>query len=263
MSSFNKLNIPVYIISLNGKTSFDFNKYFNNVSIVPAINTINYNPKDLYEKGVITTRVLLDLTNGRKDHWAFPGKGGIGLYLTYKKLIESLQNVKENVLICEQDCMITKINEFARKIHLLEKNIKFDCAIFGGNYYKDVNAVNEHNNIHENISLDYSELDKTTKHSEFINYKNTFYLLHSVVWSPKGIKNIYPYLERPIDVQLDALFSNLCINDMLNLLMEKEKTTEQEIHISTLNNDEECSICDVKPHKTNVKSNGVNYSYLN
>ena len=268
MSSFNKINIPVYIISLNGKTSFDFSNYFSNVTIVPAINTLNDNPKDLYSKGVITTRVLLDLENGRKDHWAFPGKGGIGLYLTYKKIIESLQNVKENVLICEQDCIIKNIDEFARKIHLLNNFKNFDCAIFGGSYYKNVDAINEINNYKSSNSksLYYSELDSFNENSEFINYKNIFYFLHSVVWTPRGIKKIHPLLSRPIDVQLDAFFSNLCKNEMLNLLMEKNKTTEQDIHKSTLNNDNKCYICDMKPQMNKIKTDenkGINYSFLN
>ena len=85
-----KLDIPVYIISLDNKSHFDFNKNFNNVTFYNAIDARNKKPLDFYNQGIISTRVYYDLENGRKNHWGFAGIGGIGLYLTHRKLFQEL-----------------------------------------------------------------------------------------------------------------------------------------------------------------------------
>jgi len=254
-----KLNIPVYIISINGETAFDFHKYFNNVTIVPAIDTRKRDPLELFQKNIITFRSYNDLINGRKDHFAFPGLGGIGLYLTYRKLISDLKGTKENVLICEQDCLIKNLNEFSRKIESLKSDFNFDCAIFGGHIHKPtkklINQKPAKNESNSEILSDNSEVvpnnaggslsNETISDlsNDFINYKGVFFCTHSVVWSPKGIKVILNFINNPIEVQLDAAFSYLCTHSFLNLLMEKKATTRQSIHESFLNNDVECKLC--------------------
>ena len=231
----NKLNIPVHIISLHNKLEFDFNKYFNNVTIFPAIDSRGKKVRDYYDDGTITFRTMYDILNGRKDHHAFSGIGGIGLYLSYKKLIKQLQNSTQNILICEEDCFFTNIKSFARKLKLL-KNKEFDCAVFGSDFHS-INMFKQEN------------------FSDFIDSKENFYFAHSIVWSPSGIKKILPYLEKPIEVQLDSLFSSLYNNNKLNVLIEKNKTTIQAQHKSYLKNDRLCKLCDY-----DAKSNKYNFN---
>lgn len=241
-----KLDIPVYIISLNKKHSFNFDKYFNNVNIVEAIDVRNDNPVTYYNKNIITARALYDLQNGRKDHYGFGGIGAIGLYLTYKKLAEQLKDITQNVLICEDDCLIDNMEDFTNKIHLLKNNNNFDCAIFGSIYKKNeddllLNQFNESNNIqHINKNKNNDKLSQN-----FITDKLDFILLHSVVWSPNGIKKLRPLLDKPIEVQLDAYLSLLSKNNQLNVLLETKNTTSQSVHVSDLKNDM-CPLCNIQ-----------------
>ena len=77
-----KLDIPIYIITLNNSSKFDFKKYFNNVNYFKAVDARNKSPKEYYNQGIISQRALLDFERGRKDYFAFSGIGGIGLFLS-------------------------------------------------------------------------------------------------------------------------------------------------------------------------------------
>ena len=221
-NSPDKLNIPVYVISINKNVSFDFNTYFSNVTIYPAIDTRNKSAKELLLNGTISWRAYNDLTAGRKDHFGFAGIGGIGLYLTYREILNKNKYCNQNILICEQDCLITNTTEFTRKIQKLEMNKTFDCAVFGADFDNNLNNGND-----------------------FIYYKNNFALTQSIIWSPKGINNVLEPINSTIEIQLDSFFSYLCIYSILNLLMETEHTTKQQSHPSLLNNDAECKLCDI------------------
>ena len=232
-----KLDIPIYIISVDNTSSFNFGKYFSNITIYPAIDTRNTSPIKLLNNEVITWRAYNDLINGRKDHFGFSGIGAIGLYLTYRKILSEIKYTNKNVLICEQDCLISNLSEFIRKIKSLENNYNFDCAVFGANHHS-----NENN-------------------KDFIYYKNSFVLTHSILWSPLGIQSILNYINDKIEIQLDSFLSQLIIHSKLNLLMETNKTTSQENHISLLENDIDCKLCDIsakKEIKENFSTNNNN-----
>ena len=93
----NKLDNPVFIISLNGTSKYNFHTLFNNVNYYKATDTRKINIADLLNDGIISERVYTDIIAGRKDHFAIPGMGAIGLYLTYTKLLNELNN--KNCLI--------------------------------------------------------------------------------------------------------------------------------------------------------------------
>ena len=226
-NSPDKLNIPVYVISINKNVSFDFNTYFSNVTIYPAIDTRNKSAKELLLNGTISWRAYNDLINGRKDHFGFAGIGGIGLYLTYREILNKNKYSNRNILICEQDCLIINTSEFTRKIKKLEMNKTFDCAVFGADFHNSLNNGND-----------------------FIYYKNNFALTQSIIWSPKGINKVLEPINSTIEIQLDSFFSYLCMNSILNLLMETKHTTKQQSHPSLLNNDTECKLCDTPAKET-------------
>lgn len=237
-----KLNNPVYIISLNNKSSYNFNKLFNNVIIYEGINAKKFNLEQLLDDKIISWRVFNDIKNGRKDHFGFPGIGGIGLYLTHRKLFKELlnQNILNNVLICEEDCIINNSDEFIQKINLLNDYKNFDCAVFGSNKTYNNKKYNNKKTNESNLQLSIIEKD-------FQTCTEDFYLYHSSLWSPNGIKKMNIYLNDIIEFQIDAYLSKLAINNKLNILLEKDKTTSQEYHISSLNNDEICLLCDMQP----------------
>lgn len=251
-----KLDIPVYIISLDGKYKFNFNKYFNNVNILDAVDARKLTPKHLYDNNIISPRAYNDLIHGRKDHFAFAGVGGIGLYMSYRKLFNKIlnSNITSNILICEQDCIINDFKNFSKKIEIL-KNKNFDCAIFGA--YKMHNVKNklnkdnpetQHNNSN-NILSNNDLLDK-----EFEKNNSNFILLHSSVWSPQGIKNFNDYLNNIIDIQLDTYISFLSNINKLNVLLEKKSTTSQSFHLSTLGNTDQCKLCDLDSNGKKVSN---------
>lgn len=257
----NKLNIPVYIITLNNRSKFDFKKYFNNVHYFKAVDARNKSPKEYYNQGIISQRVLLDFERGRKDHFAFSGIGGIGLFLSYRKLINELQNIKENVLICEEDCNIKNLDNFKRKVNLLN-NENFDCVIFGPIETKKIskfkNLVEEQFKESNNIIQPYSLPEILKK--DFKKWEDSYIGNHSIIWSPTGIKKIKYYLDKIIEQQLDFLIAFLSENKKINLLIEKDKTTSQILHKSTLQNDNECKLCDYDA--TKKKYNKSIYTHI-
>jgi len=235
----NKLNIPVYIISLNNNSYFNFNDYFNNVNYVKATDTRKDTPIKYLNDNIITVRVYNDLKYGRKDHFAFPGMGAIGLYLTYRKIINDNININKNILICEEDCLIDNIPEFKRKVKILN-NTDFDCAIFGSFNYKHKKLYNNNNN---NLNL----LNLNDYEKDFYKCNNIFLATQSIIWSPNGIKKMKNEINKIISVQLDAFFSYECLYNNLNLLIEKKNTTSQKVHLSTLDNGKPCKLCNVNP----------------
>lgn len=243
----NKLDIPVYIITLNNKSYYDFNKYFSNVNYFKAVDARKQTAQKYYDDGIISKRVLYDLQRGRKDHFAFSGIGGIGLILSYKKLINQLLDTKQNVLICEEDCNIDNILDFKRKVDLL-KNQDFDCAIFGAHVWEK-NNVNKQISQSNNIINAYSLPEKLKNDFNLLN--SGFIFMHSVIWSPEGIKKINIYLDQLIEFQIDAFLSFLSEDNKLNVLIEKNNSTSQFLHMSTLGNDKDCKLCnyDAKSNK--------------
>ena len=249
-----KLDIPVYVISLNKNLNINkYKKYFNNVIVYPAIDVRKHKPKYFLDNNIISFRVYNDLINGRKDHFAFSGVGGIGLYLTHRKLFQEFvdNNVNTPVLIFEDDCVINNPQEFIRKIKELNNN-SYDCAIFGPSYKKDKkkknNSIidaqfNESNNI-----LDISKKKNNKLEKDFDNLNNNidnFILYHSSLWSKEGIKKMNKYLKKLIEFQIDGYISLLGKENYLDVKLEKDKTTSQSFHRSSLDNDNICKICDM------------------
>ena len=248
-----KLNIPLYIISLDKNLNVNsYKRYFNNVIVYPAIDVRKYNPSYFLENNTISFRVYNDLINGRKDHFGFPGIGGVGLYLTHRKLFQELvdNNVQSPIMIFEDDCIINNSDEFIKKVKLLH-NKNYDCAIFGPQYKKNMKKnknnidiqFNESNNILDiNKSINnelLNDFDKITHDiSQFIFY-------HSSLWSQQGIKKMNELLKKQIEMQIDGYISMLGKENFLNVLLEKNKTTSQKIHKSSLKNDQICKICDM------------------
>lgn len=249
--NINKLDNPVYIISLNNKSKYNFNKIFNNVNIYNAVDSRKYNINQLLDNKIISWRVFNDIKNGRKDHFGFVGLGGIGLYLTHRKLFKELEqlNIDKNILILEDDCNIKNEKEFIRKINLLNNYKNFDCAIFGGNkintYMSNINKqfANSNNILNNNNDI----LNNTKINKDFDNVNNDFILYHSSLWSPIGIKKMNMYFNEIIEFQIDGFLSKLAINNKLNILLEKTRTTNQFLHKSTLDNDNQCKICNMNP----------------
>ena len=251
----NKLNNPVFIITLNNKYKFNFDKLFNNINIYNGIDARKYDIDKLLNDKIISWRVHNDIKYGRKDHFAFSGLGGIGLYLTHRKLFKELEklNLNKNILICEDDCNIKDTKEFIRKINLLNNYKNFDCAIFGGLLLKknlsniDKQFINSNNILNNNND---NEVNK-----DFDHLKTDFILYHCSLWSPNGIKKFNMYLNNIIEFQIDGFLSKLAINKKLNILLEKTPTTNQFLHKSTLNNDNQCKICDMDPKNNKYLKN--------
>lgn len=244
------INLPVYIISLNNKKDLEYNydKNFSNVNMFEAVNAKNFNLDKLLKDKVISWRVYNDIKLGRKDHFAFSGKGAIGLYLTWRKLMKHLDslNLNTNVLIFEEDNNILDFNRFNKKVQLFNDHKDFDCVFFGtkeynDNTHKNIKSVNDQIISSNNISN--SKENEILKDFKICNA--SFYLAHSFLLSPRGIKKLNLYLNDIIEFQVDAYIWNLAIQNKLKVYLEKKRTTEQFVHVSTLNNDYVCKICDM------------------
>ena len=245
-----KLDIKVYIISLNKNLNIDsYKKYFNDITIYDAVDTRNHNVKDYFKNNIISFRAYNDFINGRKDHFGFAGIGAIGLYLTYKELFKYFndKNIEGPILIFEEDSIINNPKEFLKKINLI-KNKNYDVAIFGAKY-----KINTKTNISEqfgesNDILDINKLNNNELLKDFdelnSNYSN-FTFAHSALWSTNGIKKMNTYLNKIIELQIDGFLSMLGKENLLDIKLEKNKTTSQKLHKSTLDNDNICKICDL------------------
>ena len=267
-----KCDVPLYYISLDGKSSFDYDKYFSNVNHFKAIDLRNVSAKQLYEDKLIGLTALNSIENGRKWHSELPGTGAVGLWQSNRILLEKLKNIKENVIICEQDCIIKNPEIYCETVRNL-KDIDFDLALFGSNILKKTNlnkiktntnnkSIEAYTNDISGKLLNYSDLPKIP--NDFEIFKGDFVLTHNIVLSPKGINKILKYLNEPQNMQIDALFSKLSQLDILKVLIHNKKKTNavQDYHPSTLNNDSVCLLCDTEPNlNINMKYN-ISYTFI-
>ena len=168
-------------------------------------------------------------------------------HITLYKSRSCFKNVlQENILICEDDCNIYDLDNFKKKVNLLN-NQNFDCAIFGPTdilniISKDKSCIEKNFEESNNIINKYTLPEILVE--DFIYEKKNYYGNQSIVWSPKGIQKIKLYLEEKIEQQLDFFISFLSQNNKINMILEKNKTTSQFLHKSTLDNDTECKLCD-------------------
>ena len=108
--------------------------------------------------------------------------------------------------------------------------------------YESLNNQIQNSNdiLNINKSLSNNLLD-----NDFYKCKQNFFLYHSSVWSPNGIKKMNDYLKQLIELQIDNFISFLGINNKLDVRLEKNSTTSQVDHVSSLQNDKYCLLCDI------------------
>lgn len=233
--------MKIIVISLNNKSNYAFETISKNFEIFPAVDLRNSDLNKLLSENKITYSAYFALKNGRKHHYEPAGKGAIGLYESYKKILNSVKDTKENVLICEEDCTIVDKQKFLDAIEEL-KNYDFDCAPTGSI------ILNDH---YDNTNI----IDKIVnkKQNHYKKFYGNFILLHCVIWSPKGIKKMLKYINKPFDIQLDWYISLLCNQNLLNVYINTDNTIAKQIlHLSDLNNHKECFLCDKSPNSEKI-----------
>ena len=124
--SLNIFEIPMYYISFsrNQETEKHFSQAgFRDINHFPAVNGNKFNPKQLWEDGLITFRTYRDLKTTRRSHWGIPSLGAIGCTMSHCALWQMC--IDKNLpflVIVEEDSRLTTdlhdlgVNKFIRDV---------------------------------------------------------------------------------------------------------------------------------------------------
>ena len=227
------MGIEVRIISLDKHTNnhpvkvmFPQAKYFK------AIDTRNSTPKNLLDNRLITLNGFENLKNGRKYHHELPSTGCIGLSLSMWHILKS---GNEPILICEDDCLPSPI--LPHVIDEIYNSSDIDMVVFGPIMYKR------------------SEDTVASFIKGFDMLNSYFWGTHAILFTSSGRKKASKYLEPPVDVQVDALFSRLAMYSDYKVIIQapnEAPLAKQKPHTSTLQN--YCPLCERNPKDTMIDS---------
>lgn len=222
--------MDVRIISLNPQQSHPVKKLFPNATSFQAVDFRKKTPQELLDENLITLNAFESLTNGRKYHHEISTSGAVGLHQSFLKV---LTLSKEPILICEDDCvpsprLPTVINE------MLLNSSDFDMVIFGPFMYRQSKG---------SMPSFFKEFDFLTGY---------FWGTHAVLFSSHGRQKAIQHMIHPVDVQVDALFSRLAMYSNFNILIQTsgEPLAKQSKHISTIQLESDCHLCDIEPNQT-------------
>lgn len=218
--------MEVRIISLQPQGEHMVKSIFPQAEYFAAIDVRSKTHQSLLDENLITLNAFENLQNGRKYHHELGTTGAVGLVLSFLKILQANTGP---VLICEDDCVPSPRLPSVIKEMLLQEST-FDMVVFG--------------------PLMYHQPKRATP-SAFENFEvlNQYYWgNHAVLFSSQGRKKMIEHLDKPIDVQLDALFSRLAMYAQIRILIQTsgEKLATQSHHPSTVQNTE-CILCDISP----------------
>lgn len=200
----NIFDIPVYYISFNTNKKLEEQCKklgFTDINHFPAIDGRKFTPKELFINNIITIRAYKDLIYDRNEHSAIPSLGGIGCFMSHRKLWEKcIHDNLPHIIILEDDVKLpdTLSNKVIEKI---QNTIANPVGMF--------------------VS---SNIDK----NEHTFQGSQFYVLNKATCE-KLIEYAYP-----IDIQVDYYMAFIGNNMLNNINIEGYKFAGQNYHPSSI-----------------------------
>ena len=202
-----------------------------NVFVQSAVDIRNVPMDSLLSSKIINETAYTTLTSGRKWHWEFNSRGGVGLSEANRLCLSRSTNP---LLLFEEDCEIHCTKKLKETVEfMLQHETDFDLVTFDP----------------LRVEGQRKKIDLEGKKCEMITNGN-FWGLHCVLYSSAGRKFISNYLtNNTLSMQIDGLYSFLANSSQLRVFVIADKIVFQTRHLSTIQTDF-CHLCDLEPsHK--------------
>ena len=202
------------------------------VKIQHAVDLRKVDAMSLYDARLIGESAYTTITTGRKWHWEFNGKGGVGLAHANRLALSKGSN---NLLLLEEDFEIKSITRLRDEVDLLNRNAsKFDLAVFGAKY---------HGTRQDLIPVDFMPS------GWYYIIKDKFWFTHAAFYTSRGRKKVANLLcERRLEMQIDSLYALWAeLNELTIIIQVRSPTVVQKSTFqSTIQNDV-CVLCNISP----------------
>jgi hypothetical protein len=212
------------------------------VQVQHAVDLRKVDARDMYEAGLIGESAYTTITNGRKWHWEFNGRGGVGLAIANRLALSKGPN---NLLLFEEDFVIQNRFQLQSEVKRLEHNAqKFDMAVFGAQYNGNRNNLRPVEFMP--LGWYYINVDK-------------FWFLHCTFYTTSGRKKVADLLcNRKLEMQIDSLYSFWAEMNMLTVIIQIDKpTVTQTIKMTSTIQNDVCVLCNKNPSFKREDINGV------
>lgn len=226
-----------------------FNSLFPGVdtSIQEAVDFREISEDKLFKNNLISMSAYLSMTGGRKWDREVNSIGAVGLAQANRIALLSSNDSDKSVLLCEDDCIISKPEQFVYEINQLLNNTSlFDLAVFG-------------------IEL----LEETESHLDpvpfmpagwyYLDTNSHFWMTHCVLYTPEGRRKVGEYLKNEkLEMQIDGLYSYMNKLGIIKVIVQvTNRSAVQKAHVSSVQTDN-CPICLLKPNAPRGAQNIVN-----
>lgn len=173
----------------------------------------------LFSSDLITHSVVNSLQKGRRWHHEVPTKGAIGLAQANRLALE--EDPSQPLLLLEADCNIIDSQKLQREVaQLLFHADKFDMAVFG--------ALYKGSELQSELWLP----------DGFSIFKDKFWLLHCVLYTPSGRSKVAKLLRKPLEMQIDSLYgAEAMMGNLIVVGQVKNWTAQQYYHPSSVQKD--------------------------
>ena len=181
----------------------------------------------LLRQGFLTHSAAWSIKHGRRWHHELSSAGALGLAHAVRLALED--DPTRPLLLMEDDCHITDETRFREDLDTLLLNTDaFDLAVFG---LRDKSGT---------ATRPVSVLPPGWYHVD-----DQFFLLHCVLYSPRGRVVAAEHLRQPLDMQIDSLYASLAsIGELRIWGQAHNRTAVQRVHVSSLQEFGGCLLCD-------------------
>lgn len=159
------------------------------VSVQSGVDLRKVDSKHLFSEGLIAPSAYTTLEEGRRWHYEFNSKGGVGLIQANRL---ALERGDSPLLLLEDDYNVVDASKLRREVDLLlREEARFDMAVFGASYSPP-----------NKTGVDFMPAGWVWVES------GKFWFLHCVLFTSEGRRKVSRLLsDERADMQLDSLYS--------------------------------------------------------
>lgn len=154
---------------------------FDNINVLPGVNGKEMTYKEI--KPLLDYRSWNEFINGRYVHEGLSSKGSIGCYLSHVNAWKKCVELNQNIIVCEDDCVMEKSMSDLQKAYNDAVNLNFDILLC---HHMTLSGVNSKRT---DITTNICQIDKTIS--------LMFYII-----TPGGAKLLLEHVF-PIQVHID------------------------------------------------------------
>lgn len=237
-TQYNEWQIKIISFSKQLPLISQFNSLFPGVdaTIQQAVDFRDVSERNLFENNLINMSTYLSITEGRKWHREVNSKGAVGLAQANRIALLDSKKYNKSILLCEDDCYISKPEQFVNEItQLLNNTSFFDIAVFGVKLFEKSD----------------SHLDPVPFMPNgwyYLDENSHFWFTHCVLYTPEGRIKVGEHLKNEkLEMQIDGLYSYMNKLKIIKVIVQVTNISAiQTDHASSIQTDH-CTICDMEP----------------